>query len=178
LKIVLKIQNKDRLIGKLKQFAKDGEDATKTAILIKARETTAEAKRLAPVDMGELRQNITYEKQDSDGLHYSIIAFANYAAYVEFGTGKKVSVPDEFADMAIKFKDAPGGSFEDGLKRIQGWCKRHGIEESAAYPIFMSILNKGIEPQPFLHPAFKSAEETFKKDLEFVFNQLIEKYNK
>ena len=162
----------------LKQFAKEGEAEIKKVILIKAMEAVAEAKRLAPVDMGELRQNISFEKQDSDGLHYSVIAFANYAAYVEFGTGKKVSVPDEFAEMAIQFKGAAGGSFEDGLKRIQGWCKRHGIDEGAAYPIFMSILNKGLEPQPFLHPAFKSAEETFKKDLEFVFNRLMEKYNK
>ena len=178
MKLVLDIKGKNKLIANFKKFAKEGEEETKKVTEFKALEIEAEAKRLAPVDMGELRQNIVaVADRKRKGLKWSIIAFANYAAYVEFGTGKKVTVPDEFKDMAAEFKGKGGGSFEEGLKRIKAWCKRKGIDEDAAYPIFMSLLNVGMEPHPFLYPAFKKGEQTYKKDLEFVFQLLIDKYS-
>lgn len=44
------------------------------------------AKNMAPVDTGRLRSSISLKKEQF--LSYELVAQANYAAYVEFGTGK------------------------------------------------------------------------------------------
>ena len=45
-------------------------------------------------------------------------------------------------------------SIKQGLEAIKVWCKAKGIPEEAAYPIFAKILGAGINPQPFLYPAY------------------------
>lgn len=61
------------------------------------------AKRLAPVDMGFLRNSIGIEPSAS-GLTYEVEAKAKYAAYIEFGTGGLVDVPAGYEDLAVRFK--------------------------------------------------------------------------
>ena len=88
-----------------KAFDKFGDEAIKTfeeVTLIKAMETEAEAKRLAPVDKGTLRQNI--KQQKIDNLNYKITSYMPYSAYMEFGTGKMVQVPEELYEIAKQFK--------------------------------------------------------------------------
>lgn len=54
-----------------------------------------------PVDLGVLRSRINGEVKELTGL---VTVNANYAAYVEFGTGGLVDVPSGLEDYAIKFK--------------------------------------------------------------------------
>lgn len=63
------------------------------------------AKRLAPVDLGFLRNSI-YLKEESKNkqLVFTVGAKAKYAPYIEFGTGGQVSVPAGYEDLAILFK--------------------------------------------------------------------------
>lgn len=175
MKLTIDISGQKNVINNLKRFAKEGEVVAEKLIKVKSQEITAEAKREAPVDIGNLRANI--ENQEINPLKYVIVAQAPYSAYMEFGTGKRVSVPPEFAKMAGEFKGKKTGSFKDGLDRIKKWCRSHGIDEDAAYPIFMSILKKGLEPQPFMYPAFVFGRKTYKKDLEAQFQILIKKFN-
>jgi len=63
----------------------------------------SDAKKLAPVDMGLLRNSIVLEGQ-SGSLTYSVAALMRYAPYVEFGTGGKVSIPVGYAEYAAQFK--------------------------------------------------------------------------
>lgn len=60
-----------------------------------------DAKREAPLDTGMLKQSIVVELKDYNA---SITANADYAAFQEFGTGTKVSVPDGFEYLASPFK--------------------------------------------------------------------------
>jgi HK97 gp10 family phage protein len=60
------------------------------------------AKRLAPVDLGFLRNQIALVPVGD--LTYSVEARAKYSAYLEFGTGGLVNVPAGFEDLAILFK--------------------------------------------------------------------------
>jgi HK97 gp10 family phage protein len=117
-----------------------------------------QAKRLAPVNFGQLRGSIAHSK-DSE-LTYSVAANASYAAYVEFGTGPQVNVPADFKSYAQQFKGKSGGKFKDMVEALTLWVKRKGIgngknDKGLAYVIALSILRKGMRPQPFLVPAYE-----------------------
>lgn len=175
LKLKINVTGQKKIIANFKRFGEEGIKETEKLLKIKSQEITAEAHRGAPVDIGNLKANIVNEKITP--LEYIITAKAFYSAYMEFGTGKRVSVPPEFKAMALEFKGKSKGDFKDGLERIRIWCGHVGIPESAAYPIFMSILKKGLEPRPFMYPAYIYGRKTYKKDLEFKFKQLIKKFN-
>lgn len=116
------------------------------------------AKRLAPVNFGQLRSGINLIK--SGDLTFSVESAASYSPYVEFGTGGKVSVPADFTAYAKQFKGGKGGKFKDMVDALTLWVKRKGIgngknDKGLAFVIARSILQKGLRPQPFLIPAYE-----------------------
>jgi hypothetical protein len=60
------------------------------------------AKRLAPIDLGFLRGQISIEPVND--LTYEVEAKAKYSAYIEFGTGGEVRIPAGYEDLAKIFK--------------------------------------------------------------------------
>jgi phage gpG-like protein len=54
------------------------------------------------VDTGRLKNAITQKKISK--LNYEIVAQTNYAAYVEFGTGGLVDIPQGLEAYAAQFK--------------------------------------------------------------------------
>jgi HK97 gp10 family phage protein len=142
--------------------------------------TVNDAKRMAPVDEGTLRNSIGFVKED---LKVTITVNVDYAAYIEFGTKRFAAayvstLPAEWQDFASQFKGAAGkGSVEEFILRIMEWVKRKGIgktydiktrravrvgrqtaaqtAEADAYTIAIHILRNGIRPHPFLFPAFE-----------------------
>lgn len=99
-------------ISKIRRLSQEAikklEDATEQT----AREIELKAKTLAPTDLGKLGQSIRAEKLTAK--KWKIVAgglIAPYAPFVEFGTGGMVSVPDEWKEIAIKFKGA-------GIKQV------------------------------------------------------------
>lgn len=169
-----KVEGLDKVLKQLKQFGVEADKQIGGTTSDIAKEIVSSAKTLAPKNLGKLSQGI-YDKKVDD-LNYEIVAGESYSAYVEFGTGKKVSVPQELSSLASKFK-GNGGGFAEGLQSIRDWCKSKGIEESAAYPIFMSILRNGTSPQPFLYPAWKKGQKQYVKDLQQLLKGLTAKYN-
>ena len=115
---------------------------------VQSRDIERNAKRLAPVDIGKLRQNISWVRpiKRTPGVFENIIqALMPYSAYQEFGTGGLVDVPPGWEDIAIKFKGK-------GVKQIN------------------------MKPQPFMWPAFKKQKITFLKDAKFILERLVKKY--
>jgi HK97 gp10 family phage protein len=138
--------------GKLKQDVGDEINASALKIL-------TDAKRLAPVNFGQLRNQIAIEPIDD--LTYAVEAKASYSAYVEFGTGNQVSVPADFTSYAAQFKGKKGGKFKDFVDALTLWVKRKGIgdgknDKGLAFVIARSILQKGMRPQPFLIPSYET----------------------
>jgi HK97 gp10 family phage protein len=138
--------------GKLKQDVGDQINASALKIL-------TDAKRLAPVNFGQLRNQIALDPIDN--LTYAVEAKASYSAYVEFGTGPQVSVPADFTAYAAQFKGQKGGKFKDFVDALTLWVKRKGIgdgnnDRGLAYVIARSILRKGMRPQPFLIPSYET----------------------
>lgn len=175
MELKIDISGSDKIINNLKKFGEEGLIITEKLLKIKSQEIANKAKELAPVDIGNLRENIVNE--EIAPLQYQVSAKAFYSAYMEFGTGKRVKVPQEFNSMALEFKRKGKGDFQEGLESIRIWTKHVGIPEEAAYPIFMSILKKGLKPRPFMYPAYVYGRKTYKKDLAFEWERLIKKFN-
>ena len=138
----------------------------------------SEAKKKAPVNLGNLRNSISLKKETK--LTYSVEAKASYSPYIEFGTGGKVSIPQGYESYANQFRGGKSGTYYDFLMALVEWIKRKGIKAGVysiktkrrignkaqkfdedvkmAERIAYAILKKGIRPQPFLIPAFE--EET------------------
>lgn len=128
------------------------------------------AKRLAPVNLGQLRNSIYLKEQNVDnGFVFTVGSNASYAPFVEFGTGGKVSIPKGFEELASGFKGKRAGTFKDMVEALTLWVRRKGIgggkDKSIAYAIAISILRKGLRPQPFLIPAFEAEKPKLIKNI-------------
>ena len=71
------------------------------------------AKQLAPVDTGRLRGSISLKKEGF--MRYQLVAQTDYAAYMEFGTGRYAAsyVPtldEEWQKIAAQFKRGLGSN--------------------------------------------------------------------
>lgn len=163
-----------KVLKELAKFGKDAENAVKAVTAAAALDISADATEKAPKAFGTLRQSINPQKEN-DYL-WSVNVNAEYGAFVEFGTGAKVKVPNELADVAVQYMGMKGGTFDELMERIKLWCAQKGINVSAAYPIAASILRQGIEPQPYLYPAYKKGQKQYLEDLKHALQQLEAKY--
>ena len=164
------ITNISEVLGKLQSFDKKVQQDVKDEVNASALNIQSGAKRLAPVNMGQLRNSIYLKEQKVDkGFVFTIGASASYAPYVEFGTGGKVSIPAGFEELASGFKGKKAGTFKDMVEALTLWVKRKGIgtgnDKSTAYAIAISILRKGMRPQPFLIPAFETEKPKLIKNI-------------
>lgn len=92
-------------ISQIRKLSKEAIEKMEDATELTAREIELKAKKLASTDLGKLGQSIQSSKNTN--LNWSISAgglIAPYAPFVEFGTGGMVSVPEEWKEIAIKFK--------------------------------------------------------------------------
>lgn len=190
-----KIKGLNEIKKALRELGTKGQEMANGVVRQTAIDIRTEAVKNAPANYGKLRQSIVdvYEDGGSKGR---IEVGAPYGAYVEFGTRTYVKVPSELASMAMQFKGKGGrgggsGDFEDSdiFKAILDWVRRKGIsygstfsvktrkrtgnksqneinDKQAAYMIAISILRKGIRPQPYLWPAYIKYRDEFVKRLE------------
>lgn len=104
----VKVIGADALHKKFVALGKDAEKVFAETTRLGAINIQENAIRLAPKDLGALRNSIRHQKTDADGLRYLIYAdnnIAPYAPYMEFGTGSKnVIIPKGWETMAAQFK--------------------------------------------------------------------------
>jgi hypothetical protein len=139
-----------------------------------AQDWVARAQRDAPVDEGSLKRMITYVKRSE--YAYEIISQAVHSPYMEFGTKTRYRPIPGTEQIAAQFRGRKGGDFRTLMRAILRWVRRKGIagrfsvktrrrlggkidqfaeDYAAAWPIVLSILKKGVYPQPFF---FKQAD--------------------
>lgn len=152
------------VISELQNFGKDIEKKINLEIEAIAIQVEGDAKKMAPKNFGKLAQSISHSKVKD--LVWKVTVNEIYGAYLEFGTGTKVVVPAEFADMAKTFKGNKQGTYKQGLESIKVWCRSKGIDDKFAFVIFAKILGAGISPQPYLYPAYKRGEKDLLKNLD------------
>ena len=164
------IGNLSDVLKKLETLDAKVQQGVKDEISASALNIQSGAKRLAPVNFGQLRNSIYLKEQKVEkGIVFTVGAKASYAPYVEFGTGGKVSIPAGFEELASGFKGKKAGTFKDMVQALTLWVKRKGIgggkDKSIAYAIAISILKKGMRSQPFLIPAFETEKPKMIKNI-------------
>lgn len=167
------IKGVDQVIRELRKYGNDMEKLIDAETNDVALQIEADAKRLAPKNFGKLAQSISKEKIKES--QYKISTQEMYAGYMEFGTGTKVSIPAEFKDMAATFKGNKTGTYQQGLESIKLWCKAKGIDEKYAWVIFATILGAGVNPQPFLYPAWIKGKKDYLDNLKKLLNNYKKK---
>lgn len=122
------------------------------------------AKRMAPKDVGFLANGISVQKLAP--MERDVVSAAEYSPWIEWGTRLKVRVPAELSSYASQFKGKSTGS---GAKKfIFAWAKRKGIAPEAWYPIYISIMVNGINPQPFFFVQKSIVQKQFISDLKQI----------
>lgn len=145
------------------------------------------AKRKAPKNLGTLAQSISFS---GSGLTWETFSTVDYAPYVEFGTGGKVSIPSGYEQFAGQYKGRKGGTMKEFIKAIALWVKRKGItgtysvktkkrtgskrsreseDMAAAWAIAIAILRNGIRAQPFMIPSYEEERPKLMKRLKERF---------
>lgn len=123
----------------------------------------------APADQGLLREGIQNVKNGE--LSHSLVSNAIYSAYQEFGTGSKVSIPAGLEEIAVQAKGGHISSLS-AKDAIYAWAKRNGIEQRLWWPIFISIMVKGITPHPFFFKQLEAVQPELLKNIENILNSI------
>ena len=117
---------------------------------------------LAPADTGYLRQNIYLDTEEEKGvMRATVYTNVEYAAYVEFGTGKKGAANHEGVspEVAVSYRMSPWWIHEDQLAPGTGE-KYHWFYVDTPEGRFYQT--SGQPAQPFMYPALKDNEDTVK----------------
>lgn len=96
--------NIGRLLSQIDSFGYDAQRQAVSVINETVNNMVTDAKLKAPVDLNQLRGSIG-KTTARVGFPKSIF-FSNapYSAYVEFGTGAKVSIPQGFNELAARYR--------------------------------------------------------------------------
>ena len=101
--IRLNVKNIKNVQKAISNYGSEATDIIADVIYKTSHEIEVEAKRLAPVDDGDLQKSIRTERQKDD-FHYRVTAYMPYSAFQEFGTGGLINVPTEWAQKASRFR--------------------------------------------------------------------------
>ena len=159
--INVKVEGSDYLMRNLRKLiGKKRSDAIKlmnsTAVDI-----MADAKREAPSSEGQIRNSISILEKRSDGLGITVGTNVHHAPFIEFGTRQKKT-------KEYKVSNYNKGTWEEFVASIERWAKRKGISNDEGFSaelIARAIYLNGIDPQPFLTPAFEKHRKLFMKEL-------------
>jgi HK97 gp10 family phage protein len=104
-KVTFDIQGLDKLYSKFKKLDEKSKIGVKEEFAASALAIQSNAKRNVVVDTGFLRNSINIKSQgNNQSFIYTIGARSKYAAYVEFGTGGLVSIPNGYEELASMYK--------------------------------------------------------------------------
>jgi len=101
----MELKDFNKVVANLKKYGKEAERDIEDATQVAARNIELYAKSTVVANFGKLGQSIQAKQEDK--THWTIEAggtVAPYAAYVEFGTGGLVQVPNELKEQAWLFK--------------------------------------------------------------------------
>lgn len=151
----------DRKLKQLERYSKKGVDDMIKGTAAKSAEIAAST---VVVDMGALKQSISYSRRGIN--EYDVFASAKYAPYVEFGTGELVDVSDAVAlgipPSAIR-SEFQGRGFT-GKKPV--YMKKRG---SSAGEWRMVQFPISLQPKPFffgsVRIAYKMLLDKLERDL-------------
>lgn len=133
-----------------------------------------DAKIYAPKNFGKLAQSISHAKIKES--NYKITVNETYGAYLEFGTGStKVKVPPEFEETARSFMGKKTGTFADFIKAMTLYFEAKGYDTKYVWIACINQLNEGMNPRPFLYPAWVKGKKEYVENLKKVLSKVTRK---
>lgn len=167
--IKITLANIDRVIQDIDRYSSDLAEEIDFEIQACALDIVKDAKQAAARNLGVLARGISQVKVAP--FQYRIISAANYSAFVEFGTKRRVQIPAGWEDVAKEFKglklDSGGMTFEDAINL---WGKQKGIPKDRWHGIYLKLLFVGANPHPFLIPAFIANTNKLEQRLNNLLN--------
>ena len=168
----MEIKGLNSVISELIVLGKDIESKIDVEIEEISVQIEGDAKLFAPKNNGDLMRSISHAKVKS--LVWKVTVNEKYGAYIEFGTGAKVKVPPEFKVIADSYKGKKNGTFDDFIEAMTLYFKQKGYDTKYVWIACINKINNGMNPQPFLYPAYKKGV----KDLKTNLKKLLTNYNK
>ncbi|CAB5218388.1 phge_HK97_gp10, phage protein, HK97 gp10 family [uncultured Caudovirales phage] len=187
--VTFRVDGLSDMINALGKFSTKIEKEISLEVAASALKIQTEAKKNAPVNLGTLRNSIHLTSTLSEKKTiYRVSTPLKYAPYIEFGTGGKVKV-DGYESFASQFKGSKSGTFKEMLAALAEWVAKKGLagtysvktrrrtgtkskrasqDMKVAYAIAISILRKGLRPQPFLLPAFETEKAFLKSKIKDI----------
>lgn len=162
----MSLEGFESLMKKLSKL-ENSKEVLKKGMGLAVKKVQGDAKDLAPVDQGQLRNSI-YTKVEEKDDEVTGIVYTNveYAPYVEFGTGPKgmaapKDLPPEIESQLVYRNDMWWIHESQIDKRVAEKYKFIKIETEQG--IFYGTY--GQKPQPFMYPALKQNQEVILKYL-------------
>ena len=154
------LRGADRLIAKCRKLSsKQVDDIVLKAVRnASKRVIQADAKKLAPVNNGELRNSIkTRVKVENGKAIGEVFTNLHYAPYVEFGTGPKgqASHSGISPEVSVSYRSSPWYVHEDQIDVGPYHFQKIG----EFYKMY------GQPAQPFLYPALRDNKERVTKNI-------------
>lgn len=170
--ITISLDGVDKLLRNIKSYSKDITDEVDSEIAASAEEMAQISKRLAPVNLGYLRNNISASRLGYLAMEF--VSQAEYSPFLEFGTKTKVSIPKGLEGYANQFRGKKGkGSLLDNirkwLKRKEKGLSKKELESKARYISYL-IATKGIKPQPFFFRAYDAVKPKMINNIKAIIN--------
>jgi hypothetical protein len=109
----IKVRGVGDVLAMFRAYQNDVPKKIKQARIIKARQILNDAKKAAPKVTGKLKNSGNVDNttdQNSSKIYFD----ADYAPFLEFGTGGKVKIPAGFEELASQF--GPKGAKEINIK--------------------------------------------------------------
>lgn len=140
------VEGLDSLFKKLDRLGKNSTKVVVKAVGEATKKVQGDAKDLAPVDLGQLRNSIQGTVQEKDGEVIGIVSTnLEYAAYVEFGTGQrgKGSDIESKSEMDISYREDWAGMAAQPYMYPAMKQNEEYIKETIKAAVKMEIQKKG-----------------------------------
>ncbi len=157
------IEGLDSLLKKLNNLSTNANEVVKKGVINATKKVQGDAKDLAPVNDGQLRNEITVGvKGKGNEVIGKVAATAEHSAYVEFGTGQVGRASPKAMPHGINLQ------YRDGM----WWIHESQISQDVAEKYrFIKIETEdgifygtyGQAAQPYMYPAMKQNEEYIKE---------------
>lgn len=132
----------NKLLNYSREYQRQKQREVRNAVIKTGRFIQSQAKALAPVDLGNLRDSIEMKILEG-GFTVEINVGADYAIYVEYGTGI-------YATQGSRAKKIPWTYFNERLGHF--------------------VTTEGMHAQPFWFPALEQGEKYYHRQLSKIFN--------
>lgn len=167
----LEIRGLEALVSEFDRLTNGIEGNVRQIVHDEVQSIADEAKNLAPVADGRLRESIqTHVIEENGEIAGEVYTNLDYAAYVEFGTGPVGQAAGLKIDgVNLRYRQTPWAIPADKIDAAVAE-KYHFIKLYDDDGEVSGYLTRGQAPQPYMYPAMKNHEDEIKEKLGTAIN--------